>query len=1545
MTKRILALALLFTFTLVLGAASASWKALRFPAGEFSTDPNTFYTQLRELFGKIKSSDTQNTVETFVTSSQAGKLPASDLQEVIAYCNIMNDKKMRVTPHFNAYFKALNNMMATAKTGKFTDWQRITKDLLQRAEKGQYNDLMAFLEFSEDFFAGDMLNKTSGQRWVAQSADYKFKYDNQLPAVSFEEASLFCATAKDSMFIVDTRGDYYPLTKTWEGKTGRVTWERAGFDPNVVYCEIAGYKIDMQRTEYKVEDAVLYHKKYFNRPLKGTLTDQISGKVNGEYIFPEFKSYELDIFMKNFAPQTEFRGGFGMSGSQIIGYGTENERATLNYYSKDNREILSAKSTLFGLKENKEVSSSKTSVSLYFASDSVYHPQLNMRYLMGSDPELRLVRDGKASSKIAFMSSYHALEANVDAIFWKMNTPVVNFQMVSQLKDIPVIFESFNLYDEERLNRYRRGTSDIDPVAALYAFSAGGQFKLTAEEFAKFLNPNYSAQTVYGVIFELVEDGFIYYDPDTDMITIRQKTDNYMQSKKKEIDYDRILLVSKSDAENAQLDLESKEMLITGIDQITLSDSQQVKLFPKNGFLRVQKNRNMQMDGTIIAGSVDFAGTDFDFQYAPFYIGLDSVDQMKVYILEDGDKEKNKLIPISTLIRSVSGTLYIDDANNKSGLKDFPSYPRFESKGNSYLFYDDKSIYNGAYKRDVFHFKLDPFKFPDLDEITPDLLTFPGTMITGDIFPPFQQVTSLQPDNSLGFNKQTESAGMLTYKKGKFFGNLNMSNKGLIGSGRLEYLSSLFTSENFIYLPDSMMAACDSFNMVRKKVGNAEFPSAHNRMLNVRWVPKADSMRIYMTDFPFAMFEDKVQLKGSLVLGDSGLKGRGTINWPDASLRSEAFVFTSGTFKSDSADVQIKNKEAARVSFNSYNVKARVDMDQYLGEFLANGPSIPIDLPYNRFKTNAKEFYWLMKDKLVNIRMPEDPKLSYFESADPDQEGLKFQASGGVVNLQDNTVKADGIAFIEVGDARIRPPDTQVFIETDAKIRPLENALIVADSTNEYHKLYKANVKILGRNKMDANGEYRYRGKNMKRQDLFFEKITTETDEKDPNRHYTFGTTNIPESTSFKLSENIGYKGNAILDSREPYLVFDGFAKIALKTQGIGSQWFTFKDVINPDSISIDVSTPIGEYKDTLTFGILQDMELLDLYPAFLTKKRTTRDAYLFRTGGELDYNAEKNIFRVASSEKLSGKESQGNMLTLKDNTGEVVAEGKFQLGTDWGMTRLDVAGQLTNKVGATGFTLNDMLIGFDFYFDDALISSMGEAVRYFNAEAPEVDYSKENFYNAGIAMVEKKEVGDFKRMMGTYGYLAERKKGLDHKLIFANVPMVFDTVTRTFLSTGKLGLSFAGEKYVNRLVDGFIEIGLRQSGNFINIYIETAKDQDKNYKWYFFHYKKGMLQAISSDPPFNDAIAAAKDKKRLKENKTTGEVYQYSLAPLERRNVFVYTMRGDSEPPPPPPPTDPSNNQTPENAPAPSPEQPPATPDNGGGGGEGGGDGGGGNR
>lgn len=124
------------------------------------------------------------------------------------------------------------------------------------------------------------------------------------------------------------------------------------------------------------------------------------------------------------------------------------------------------------------------------------------------------------------------------------------------------------------------------------------------------------------------------------------------------------------------------------------------------------------------------------------------------------------------------------------------------------------------------------------------------------------------------------------------------------------------------------------------------------------------------------------------------------------------------------------------------------------------------------------------------------------------------------------------------------PPDTQVFIEPDAKMRTFEGATIVADSTSEMHKITKAKVTILGKNNMIASGEYRYRGKNMKKQQVGFDPIEIKQDEKDPKRYYTYATAGISETEDFKLNNRINFKGNCLLDSRKKYLYFDGLQKL-----------------------------------------------------------------------------------------------------------------------------------------------------------------------------------------------------------------------------------------------------------------------------------------------------------------------------------------------------------------------------------------------------------------
>lgn len=1466
----------------------------------YSAVGSEFAAQIEQQFSKVTlREELAQTVKDFALNVSSGRIADTKLQDIVAQCNLMQSKKMRPTPHFTAYFTAINGFIKSGYYDKkFDSWHAIVKDLTAQSKDGKFSNIEKFLAFSDDFFNQGAIYASTGKKWVVQTTDYSFMYDNSVPRLVFPEATLHCYAAKDTVAIQKSKGEFFPFENKWTATSGRVTWSRVGLDPNMVYADLSNYTLDLTKDDYKIEDATFYHKKLFSQALKGRVMDKISGKIEGEYIYPQFESYDLALKLKDYAPQTEFRSGFAMRGRDFTSYGTEAQRALLLFFSKDGKQIMKARSTSFRIREGKEVISNNASAAIYFGQDSIYHPRLNMFYDINSR-EVRLTRDNKASGKIAFMSSYHKLEANVDGLWWKINTPVIDFKMVSELKNLRVVFESFDMYDKGRYNSYRTFT-DHDPLGKLYDYYRNNQTEVPADDFAKYINGSFTSESILNLLLTLVADGFIYYNPDTDMITVRDKVGVYEEARRKTRDFDRIALISESTQENAQLDLEEKELLVTGLKDIGLSDSQRVIIYPKGGITRVKKNRDMDVDGTIVAGNVDFIGKNFKFHYDDFDVKMDTVDQMLLYV-DTRNKRFEKitpvdgvLAPINTPIFNARGTLFIDKSDNKSGREKYPSYPRFESSGNAYLYYNSKKLYNGAYKKDTFYFKLNPFNFDDLDEIQPENVVFPGTMITGDIFPPFEQTTSLQEDLSLGFVKNTPAQGMPTYKKGNFTGTLSMSNKGLIGEGKVDYMAGAVLSKEFIFLPDSMLTEADSFYQERKTVRGVEFPSAHNSNVKIKWMASKDSMLVYMKKRPFMMFEDKVNLKGNLLVTDKGLKGSGTMNWSEASIRSKEFFYTSGTFKSDSADVAIKNKDAAKVAFDSYNVRARVDMDKYLGEFLANGANIPINLPYNQYKTTASEFYWLMNDKLINIRMPDDTLTSYFTSTHPDQGGLKFRASGGVVNLAENTIKVDGIPYITVADAKIRPADTQIFIDPDAKIRTLENALIVADSTNEYHKITDATIKINNINSFEGSGDYKYRGKNMKKQEVRFDHIGTKEDETRPGKYFTTASTDIKEEKGFKLNNKIAFKGDVVLDSRKKFLVFDGFAKLDLLTKAIDLQWFRFTDQIDPENIQIDVSVPIGEHKDTLSFGVLQNMDALVLYPTFLTKKQTPIDRFVFRASGELASDAETNVYRVGMADRLDGKVDQGNIYTLKDSEGKVQADGRFTFGESWGsMVEVAAAGSMTHDTKTTNFDFKDIVVGLNFNFDKKLLTSIGETLRSYNGEGTEINYTKEGFYKSASQLVEKGYVGDLKGTLNRQGYFGSRMKGLDQGIILTDIAMIYDSSLATFHSVGKLGVSFIGDQYVNRMAEGFLEFGIRQTGDFFNLYLETNKDDLGKRQWFFITYKKGKLEVLSSDMVFNQAVADMPEKKRLSENKKTGENYIYTLAPMLKRNQFVAIMRG----------------------------------------------------
>ena len=77
----------------------------------------------------------------------------------------------------------------------------------------------------------------------------------------------------------------------------------------------------------------------------------------------------------------------------------------------------------------------------------------------------------------------------------------------------------------------------------------------------------------------------------------------------------------------------------------------------------------------------------------------------------------------------------IDAPSNKSGRQDIEIFPSFQSKKNSFVYYDDYETERGVYKRDSFFFELKPFSFNGLDEVEAEEYQFQRPYVFLGYFP------------------------------------------------------------------------------------------------------------------------------------------------------------------------------------------------------------------------------------------------------------------------------------------------------------------------------------------------------------------------------------------------------------------------------------------------------------------------------------------------------------------------------------------------------------------------------------------------------------------------------------------------------------------------------------------------------------------------------------------------------------------------------------------------------------------------------------------
>jgi hypothetical protein len=1455
---------------------------------QFSTDTTKFTRDLGQYF--LENSANKETAAEYIRDFEKlwkENVIAGYYKEIIMEtANTMLTRRMKPYPFFIGYLNTVVNAIRSGQSAEnFENWQScVNKILAGKSIRG----VQDFFDMSENIFRNNTFYKSPSYSYYCLEPNFTFQYDS-IPLVKFQEITLVGVNPRgDSIAIEETGGIFFPTSGRFIGKGGKVSWARCGLD-NEVYADIRRYNIDCKTGSYISDSSTFTGRQFFDKPQLGRLTDRIITE-NGEKSYPRFDSYSKRLVVKDIYPDVDYDGGFGLRGAKFVGSGSAKNPARI-IFRNNGVKFLEISARAFGMGRDKIVANPGT-VKFFLEKDSIYHPGLSFTYQVDKR-QVTILRGDDGLQKMPFLNTFHKYDMHFEQIVWQIDERTLAFNFLPNNFQGEAFFESLDFYTRKKEDVIRVGEK-VSPITRMIDFYNANEKKssFTVVDFAKHIH--YLANDLRPIIFKMAIFGLIYFDPETDVITVRDRLFNYAENAKHKHDYDIITLHSVIPGQdNANMSLLNYDIVVHGVKSVLLSDTQKVFMFPKGGEIRLKKNRRMDFSGTVASGKFEFVGKDFIFDYEKFKISMATIDSLKIYV-ESAEPDINGNFPfrkVQTLIENLNGELLIDAPKNKSGYGKAPTFPSFTSFKESYAFYDKRSIFKGVYNRDKFYFKLDPFRIDSLDNFRNEGLKFGGTFSSGGIFPDFRETLALQEDYSLGFIRQTPEGGFPIYNgKGRFDKEIRLSNKGLRGGGDLSFSASFSKVPDLIFFPDSANGMASTFDV--KEADNPEFPTAHGDTVRLHFMPYDDLLQAYDTKTPFISYKEKVTFHGRFDLTNKDLVGDGKVDFEKANLSSRNILFLKRRLFSDTCNFKLKAFEEEGLTFSTVNVNAKIDFDKRIGEFLTNGEGSYVKFDKNQYIAYMDRFKWYMdaedielgdSQKKIDADAAEagiDLEGPEFISIHPKQDSLRFFSPGAKYNLRKYIIKCVNVPFIDVADARLFPKNGDVTIYKNAVMDTLKEASILANTVTKYHTIRNVKANIFGRRNYLASGEYQYVDENEKPYLIYFKTIKPDTSGQ------TVSEGEIPEQENFKFNDYFSFAGRVFLQATQEFLTFDGGTKIEHNCNRIGRSYLRFKGEINPKDIQIPIpkkaidmnGVPVGT-------GLFYQADSNAVYASFLSLQggRSAKD--VIEADGMLSYDRENQKYEISNREKLEEMSLPGNYVSLGTKNCVVNSEGRYNLSTDLGQVKLlNVGNAVFNSVNDS-VEFNMMMV-VDFFFDNGIMKKMAKDLELYLGSLDPTPFEGDLF-NHGLIEILGKDRGDRALSeLNLYGSFRRFPDELEKPLVFSHVKMTYNPRAKAYLSIGKIGVGNILKSEIFRYMDGVIQIKKQRGNDVLDIYLEA----DAN-TWYYFTYTRGTMLAVSSNDQFNKDIQELKGKHK-KMNVEKGPSYRFDLTNKKKKEQFLDKLK-----------------------------------------------------
>jgi hypothetical protein len=1007
------------------------------------------------------------------------------------------------------------------------------------------------------------------------------------------------------------------------------------------------------------------------------------------------------------------------------------------------------------------------------------------------------------------------------------------------------------------------------------------------------------SEQVLTQFFRLASRGFLVYDPESRIATVTDRFFNVLSARAGKSDYDVIKLMSTTQGRkpNIQYDFKTRDMTVFGVSSIILSDTQNVVIQPKDDFVVMKKNRDFTFSGEVQAGLFKFFAHEGSFEYNNFQLNFAYIDSISFLVRTRETQNINdnqRFTKVRNVLANLTGVLIIDDPNNKSGLKKLSHFPVFESKGESYVYFDKKQTQQGLLKKEKFYYAVDPFIIDSLMTFSTDELKFEGYLASANIFPVFREPLIVMEDYSLGFNHITSPEGYGMFgKKATYFDFIHLSNKGFFGNGRIEYLTSVIKTDTFSLFPDSVLSFVNEFVM-NEKNSIVEFPQGQADSIAFRWITDTNYVQLTTLTKPYIAFNNAI-VRGDLFISPDGMTGDGKISFSNAEIVSRSFSFLSQSFYADTADFHLYTTESKQIAFAAFGYQAAIDFKARTGNFKFMGSDCQMSFPFNQYICTLDEADWLMdQDKLklnnnklqkrydldnLNIDQIIDLDLSgsEFESTHPLQDSLSFFCLEAEYDLINYRINARDVKIIRVADAAIFPNDGLVTIEKGAKMSTLESATIITDLKSRFHRITEAFVTIDSRKKYIASGKYKLVDNMQLVQEIKFQNIMVDT------TGQTVATAEIFENQTVILGQHFEMFGKITMVSRRKDLQYSGGFRIN-ENCSIGTQPFiSFDAVVDVLNVKIPISKLTDMQGNSLQCGFYRGSSSDSYYAGFLQYPRSFSDTPLLEQNGILHYNNNTNSFEIDGF----NNEFDKHLLTLKTDRCKINGIGKMNF-MKMQFVDIHAFGEYNYQMIPDSATIN-LFMSIDFIFDKNVMSVMSDSINAANLKG--VNLSESNYLNAVNQMVNDDDNSKIISDVALYGFPRKLPDELQNSIIISNVDLVFNKETNSFVSRGPIGISNLYDVSVNKFVDGYVEIEEGSNQGSFKIYLQPTSQQ-----WFYFEYKSGVLQAISSSAPFNDALMSIKQEKRIKVDKETGNQYEFVISTRRKAIEFLRRMQPQME-------------------------------------------------